>query len=64
VIGVRRTADAKAVVAEILKAVASGSEMSKDTWKGRTADVAKVLEQMVEEGIVGQENVEGLLNWI
>ncbi|CAG5178959.1 uncharacterized protein ALTATR162_LOCUS8962 [Alternaria atra] len=64
VIGVRRTADAKAVVAEILKAVASGSEISKDTWKGRTADVAKVLEQMVEEGIVGQENVEGLLNWI
>jgi hypothetical protein len=64
VIGVRSTADAKAVVAEILKAVASGSEMSKDTWKGRTADVAKVLEQMVEEGIVGQENVEGLLNWI
>jgi hypothetical protein len=62
--GVRSTADAKAVVAEILKAVASGSEMTKDTWKGRTADVPKVLEQMVEEGIVGRENVDGLMNWV
>ncbi|KAI4637818.1 hypothetical protein J4E83_000636 [Alternaria metachromatica] len=59
--GVRSTADAKAVVAEILKAVASGSEMTKDTWKGRTADVPRVLEQMVEEGIIGRENAEGLL---
>jgi hypothetical protein len=62
--GVRSIADAKAVVAEILKAVASGSEMTKETWKERSADVSKVLEQMIEEGIVGQENVEGLLSWI
>ncbi|KAH6878143.1 hypothetical protein BKA58DRAFT_89594 [Alternaria rosae] len=62
--GVRSAADAKAVVAEILKAVASGSETAKDTWKGRTADVPRVLEQMVDEGIIGRENVEGLLNWI
>jgi hypothetical protein len=61
---VRSTADAKAVVAEILKTVASGSEMSRETWKGRSADVPKVLDQMVEEGIVGRENVDGLLNWI
>jgi hypothetical protein len=62
--GVRNTADAKAVVAEILKTVASGSEMSRETWKGRSADVPKVLDQMVEEGIVGRENADGLLNWI
>ncbi|KAI4929393.1 uncharacterized protein J4E92_005057 [Alternaria infectoria] len=63
-VGVRSTADAKAVVAEILKAVASGSEMTKDTWKERTADVPRVLEQMVDEGIVGRENVDGLMNWV
>jgi hypothetical protein len=62
-LAVRNTADAKAVVAEILKAVASGSAMTKGTWKGRSADVAKVLEQMVEEGIVGRENAEGVLSW-
>jgi 3-hydroxyacyl-CoA dehydrogenase len=61
---VRSTADAKAVVAEILKTVASGSEMSRETCKGRSADVPKVLDQMVEEGIVGRENADGLLNWI
>ena len=58
---VRGTADAKAIVAEILKEVASGSTEIKDTWKGRSADVAKVLEQMVEEGVVGGENVGGVL---
>ena len=61
VAAIRNTADAKAIVAEILKEVASGSGLVKDTWKGRNADVAKVLEQMVEEGIVGRENVEGVL---
>jgi len=58
---VRGTADAKAIVAEILKEVASASPEIKDTWKGRSADLAKVLEQMVEEGVVGGENVEGVL---
>ena len=58
---VRGTADAKAIVAEVLKEVASGSAVMKDNWKGRSADVAKVLEQMVEEGVVGGENVEGVL---
>ncbi|RYN53012.1 hypothetical protein AA0118_g9896 [Alternaria tenuissima] len=62
--GVRSTADAKAVVAEILKTVASGSEMSRETWKARSADVPKVLDQIIEEGIVGRENADGLLNWI
>ena len=58
---VRSTADAKSIVAEILKEVASGSDTKKDSWRGRKADVARVLEQMVEEGVVGHENVEGML---
>tara|TARA_R110002003_G_scaffold207_3_gene16009 strand:+ start:37855 stop:39312 length:1458 start_codon:yes stop_codon:yes gene_type:complete len=58
---VRAAADAKAIVAEILKEVAGGSLAVRGTWKGRSADVARVLEQMVEEGIVGRENVEGVL---
>jgi hypothetical protein len=61
---VRGTADAKAIVAEILKEVAGGSQAVKDHWKGRTADVAKALEQMVQEGIVGRENVEGVLKCV
>jgi hypothetical protein len=55
------TADARATVAEILKEVASGSGVIKDTWKGRSEDVAKELEQMVDEGIVARENVDGVL---
>ncbi|KAF1841664.1 uncharacterized protein K460DRAFT_171029 [Cucurbitaria berberidis CBS 394.84] len=58
---VRKTTDAKAIVAEILKEVASGSATAKEHWKGKGTDVAKALEQMVEEGIVGRENVEGVL---
>ncbi|KAH7402707.1 hypothetical protein BKA66DRAFT_7145 [Pyrenochaeta sp. MPI-SDFR-AT-0127] len=58
---VRKTGNAKAIVAEILKEVASGSGATKESWKGTSADVARVLEQMVEEGIVGRENVEGVL---
>ncbi len=54
-------ADTKAVVAEILKEVASGSTMVNEAWKTRAVDMAKVLEQMVEEGVVGRENVEGVL---
>jgi hypothetical protein len=61
---VRNTADAKAIVAEILKEVVSGSQVTKDSWKGRATDVAKVLEQMVQEGIVGGENVEGVLKCV
>ncbi|KAF2132065.1 hypothetical protein P153DRAFT_429266 [Dothidotthia symphoricarpi CBS 119687] len=61
--GVRGVADAKAIVAEILKEVANGSGAKKEHWKGRSADVARVVEQMAEEGIVGRENVEGVLKW-
>jgi hypothetical protein len=60
---VRGTADAKAIVAEILKEVASGSQAGKEHWKGRSEDVAIVLAQMVEEGVVGEENAEGVLGW-
>jgi hypothetical protein len=63
-VDVRSTADAKAIVAEVLKEVAGGSQAIKDHWKGRNADVAKALEQMVQEGIVGRENVEGVLKCV
>jgi hypothetical protein len=59
----RATADAKAIVAEILKEVSSGSNARKENWKGRSADVAAVLGQMVEEGIVAEENAQGLLDF-
>jgi hypothetical protein len=59
----RATADAKAIVAEILKEVSSGSSTRKETWKGRSNDVAAVLGQMVEEGIVTEENAQGLLEF-
>jgi hypothetical protein len=61
---VRTTADAKAIVAEVLKEVASGVQTTKTHWKGRSADVAKVLEQMAEEGIVGRENIDGVLKCV
>jgi hypothetical protein len=61
---VRGTADAKAIVAEVLKEVASGSHEKKSHWKGRSADVGMVLEQMVAEGIVGRENVEGVVRCV
>lgn len=59
----RATADAKAIIAEILKEVSSGSNMKKETWKGRSTDVAAVLGQMVEEGVVAEENAQGLLDF-
>ncbi|UPX13663.1 uncharacterized protein EKO05_0004163 [Ascochyta rabiei] len=59
----RGIADAKAIVAEILKEVASGSNTRKEGWKGRSAEVAAVLGQMVEEGIVAEENAQGVLRF-
>lgn len=61
--GLRDTADAKAVVAEILKDVTSGDGVIKEHWKGRSGHVGRVVEQMVEEGVVGRENVEGVLKY-
>jgi len=62
--GSRGMADAKAIVAEVLKEVANGSPAIKESWKGRSADVAKVLEQMVEEGIVDRDKIEGVLKCV
>lgn len=59
----RATADVKAIVAEVLKEVSSGSSAKKENWKGRSNDVASVLDQMVEEGIVAEENAQGLLQF-
>lgn len=61
---VRETANAKAVIAEVLKEVASGSSGNKENSKGMGSPVVQVLEQMVEEGIVGNENAEGVLQII
>ena len=59
----RAIADAKATVAEILKEVSSGSSTRKENWKGKSNDIAPVLGQMVEEGIVAEENAQGLLEF-
>ncbi|KAH8726793.1 hypothetical protein GQ44DRAFT_738568 [Phaeosphaeriaceae sp. PMI808] len=61
---VRGVAEAKAVVAEVLKEVASGSRSVKESWKGKGVGVMKVLEQMVEEGVVGYEIVEGVVKYV
>ncbi|KAF2192768.1 hypothetical protein K469DRAFT_554562 [Zopfia rhizophila CBS 207.26] len=60
---VQKTADAKAIVAEILKEAAGGVGQRKEHWMGRRQDVVRVLEQLVEEGIVGRENVEGVVGF-
>ncbi|KAF2797023.1 hypothetical protein K505DRAFT_334652 [Melanomma pulvis-pyrius CBS 109.77] len=58
---VQKTVDAKATVAEILKEAASGEVVSQDKWKGNREELVRVLEDMVEEGIVERENAEGVL---
>lgn len=61
------TADAKAVVAEIMKEGIEerGAEVAvKENWKGKSVLVGNVLGQMVEEGIVGGENVDGVLRFV
>ncbi|KAF2109200.1 hypothetical protein BDV96DRAFT_652057 [Lophiotrema nucula] len=58
---VHKTADAKAIVAEVLKEALGGSGEKKAQWKGKQEDVVKALEQMVEEGIVGSEDAEGVM---
>lgn len=61
---VHKTADAKAIVAEILKEAASGSGKKDERWKAKAEDVARVLQQMVEEGIIDKENAEGLVGYL
>lgn len=58
---VRGTADAKATVAEILKEGAGGEVVGRDVWRMKGAAVARVLEQMVEEGVVGRKDAVGVL---
>jgi hypothetical protein len=55
--GVERVADAKAVVAEVLKEGETAgwdNVVAKEEWKGKGEAVKKALEGMVEEGILGQ----------
>ncbi|KAF2000283.1 hypothetical protein P154DRAFT_492381 [Amniculicola lignicola CBS 123094] len=59
----RRMADAKAIVAEVMREVGLGSGVVKEGWKGRGADVQRVLEGMVEEGIVGRGDMEGVVRF-
>ena len=64
---VRRTADAKAVVAEVLKDVegkGAGLVVAKEGWKGKGVEIKRVLEQMVEEGILGRAEAEGVLGLV
>jgi hypothetical protein len=53
-----RMADAKAIVAGVLKEGAAGLTGS----KGMSGEVRRVLEGMVEEGIVSREDAEGVLS--
>lgn len=59
----RETADTKALIAEVLKEVVEGgaSIVAKAEWRARAKGVAKGLEQMVEEGVLGREEAEGVL---
>ena len=60
---IRSTADAKAVVAEVLKVgLEGGGGAVREEWRGRSEAVARVLEQMVQEGVVGREEAEGVLS--
>ncbi|KAF2205932.1 hypothetical protein GQ43DRAFT_361355 [Delitschia confertaspora ATCC 74209] len=64
---VRGNADARAIVAEVLKEVLEkGKEgvASKPHWKGKESEVVKALEQMVDEGIVGRQEAEGVVEYL
>jgi hypothetical protein len=52
---VQKTADAKAVLAEMFKAAATGAGMDRRRWVGKVTEIEKVMRQMIDEGIVGQE---------
>jgi hypothetical protein len=65
---VERVADAKAVVAEVLKegeGAGWDNVVAKEEWKGKGETVKRVLEGMIEEGILGKaweaERVLGLV---
>ncbi|KAF2440731.1 hypothetical protein P171DRAFT_466159 [Karstenula rhodostoma CBS 690.94] len=59
-----KTAGAKAVVAEVLKQVleqGDGAVAAKPGWKEQRAEVRQVLEQMVDERVLGQREGEEVL---
>lgn len=60
------TANAKAVVAEVMKetVTSGGVPVGRETWKREGDEVKRVLEQMVEEGILGREEAEGILGLV
>ncbi|PSN63190.1 hypothetical protein BS50DRAFT_648668 [Corynespora cassiicola Philippines] len=63
VMGVRGTADAKAIVAEVIKEAFAGSGERKAHWKGRGGDMARAVEEMVAEGIVGVGDMEKVVGF-
>ncbi|KAF2656688.1 hypothetical protein K491DRAFT_596444 [Lophiostoma macrostomum CBS 122681] len=63
-IEVQKTADAKAIVAEVLKAAVNGAGLGKEVWDGKGTEIGTVLRQMVDEGIMGQEEGSHLINSI
>ncbi|KAF2274996.1 uncharacterized protein EI97DRAFT_84300 [Westerdykella ornata] len=64
VVDVHKTADAKAIVAEVLKEAVTGSGKKDERWKVRAEDVTRVLQQMVEEGVIDKENAEGVVGYL
>ncbi|KAF2691874.1 hypothetical protein K458DRAFT_381718 [Lentithecium fluviatile CBS 122367] len=59
-----RMAEAKVVVAEVLREVEGGGGAAiaaKEQWKGKGEGVKRALEQMVEEGVMGRAEAEGVL---
>lgn len=60
---VQKTADAKALVAEVLKQAASGAEVVPRKWGGSGDELMAVLEQMVMEGVLDVETAEGAMKY-
>jgi hypothetical protein len=58
------SANAKAAVAEILKEAAGGAKVQRTDLKGISQHVVRVLEEMVAEGIIDEQNAEGVLKCI
>lgn len=60
-VDVRNIADTKATIAEVLKDAASEAEVKRASWSGKSDVVSVVLEQMLEEGIIGLDNSDIVL---
>ncbi|KAF2752280.1 hypothetical protein M011DRAFT_393524 [Sporormia fimetaria CBS 119925] len=57
----RKIADAKAIVAEILKQALNGNVQVSPEWKAKTEEIMRVLQQMVEEGVISVDNGEHVI---